>query len=74
MLRVNLSRDEARPLEPAFRQAGDRRLRDRVPIVLMAHHGKPHGQIAADPAEEVRRWLIEGPSEQGLDRANRMYA
>ena len=31
--------------------------------------GKP-GKIPADLAEEVKRWVIEGPAKQGLDRAN----
>ena len=31
--------------------------------------GKP-GNIPAELAEEVKRWVIEGPAEQGLDRAN----
>lgn len=28
------------------------------------------GKIPASLADEVRRWVIEGPAEQGLDRAN----
>jgi transposase len=28
----------------------------------------------ADPADEVRRWVIEGPAAQGLDRANWTHA
>src|SRR5262249_15173238 len=31
--------------------------------------GKP-GKIPASLADDVRRWVIEGPAEQGLDRAN----
>ena len=31
--------------------------------------GKP-GNIPAGLAEEVKRWVIEGPAKQGLDRAN----
>lgn len=31
--------------------------------------GKP-GKIPAGLADEVKRWLIEGPAQQGLDRAN----
>jgi transposase len=27
-------------------------------------------KIPADMADEVRRWVIEGPAKQGLDRAN----
>jgi transposase len=112
MIRVNLPDDDLRRLEGAFREATDRRLRDRIQIVLMAHRGRPHNQIAADlgisrrtvprwlnayldrglsglsprkarggpakvPAEladEVKRWVVEGPAKQGLDRANWTYA
>jgi transposase len=31
--------------------------------------GKP-GNIPADLADEFKRWVIEGPARQGLDRAN----
>jgi transposase len=31
-------------------------------------------KIPAALAEEVRRWLIDGPTKQGLDRANWTYA
>src|SRR6516165_2951987 len=112
MIRVNLPDDDVRRLEQVFRDTPDRRLRDRVQIVLMAHRGRPRAQIAADlgisrrtvprwlnayvdcglpgltprkakgaaakvPAEladEVKRWVAEGPAKQGLDRANWTYA
>ena len=112
MIRVNLPDGDVPRLEQVFREATDRRLRDRVQIVLMAHRGRPHGQIAADLgisrrtvprwlnaylergldgltprkakgapakvpadlAEEVKRWVVEGPAKQGLDRANWTYA
>src|SRR5215212_3052862 len=108
MIRIRLSEDEAQRLESAFRSASDRKLRDRLQIVLLAHRGRPHKDIAADlcvstrcvtrwlnafcerglaalapkkargkgpgiPASmagEIRRWVIEGPAAQGLDRAN----
>ena len=35
--------------------------------------GKP-GKIPADLADEVKRWVIEGPAAQGLDRANWTHA
>ena len=35
--------------------------------------GKP-ATIPASLADEVRRWVIEGPAEQGLDRANWTHA
>jgi transposase len=112
MIRVHLPDADVRHLEQVFREAADRRLRDRVQIVLMAHRGRPHGQIAADLgisrrtvprwlnayldrglaglapkkargaatkvpadlADEVKRWVAEGPAGQGLDRANWTYA
>jgi transposase len=108
MIRLQLPDDEVQHLEQAFRQATDRKLRDRLQIVLLAHRGRAHQAIAQDlalsprtvqrwlnayldhrlpglqprkakgapakvPAEladEVRRWVIEGPAKQGLDRAN----
>jgi transposase len=112
MIRVNLPDAQVRQLEQVFREAADRRLRDRAQIVLMAHRGRPHAQIAADLgisrrtvprwlnayldrgldglapgkakgapakvpselADEVKRWVAEGPARQGLDRANWTYA
>jgi transposase len=112
MIRVHLPDDELHRLERVFRTTEDRKLRDRVQIVLMAHRGRPHKDIAADlglstrtvprwlnaylergldglapgkpkgatpkiPAEladEVRRWVIDGPAACGLDRANWTYA
>lgn len=112
MIRIQLPDPEARSLELEFRQATDRKLRDRLQIVLMAHRGRKHQEIAADLgitprtvrrwlnrylelglaglrprkakgaeakvptelAEEVRRWVIEGPAKQGLDRANWTHA
>ena len=108
MLRIRLSEDEAQRLESEFRSASDRKLRDRLQIVLLAHRGRPRKDIAADlcvstrcvtrwlnafcerglaalapkrargkdpgipatMADEVRRWVIEGPAKQGLGRAN----
>jgi transposase len=112
VIRIQLTESEAVRLEQAFRQATDRKLRDRLQIVLMAHRGRPHQGIAADLAvsprtvqrwlnaylaggldalrprkapgrkpkvpaalaAEVRRWVIEGPAKQGLDRANWTHA
>src|SRR2546423_7291337 len=108
MIRIQLPDDEARCLEQLFRSTKDRKLRDRLQIVLMAHRGRARQDIAQDLglhrrsvsrwlntycergldglrpkkakgatakipaalAEEVRRWVIEGPAQQGLDRAN----
>jgi transposase len=112
VIRIHLPEADAQALEHAFRQATDRKLRDRLQIIRLAHRGRPHQDIAADlgiaprtvqrwlnaylvgglpglrprkakgaeakvppeRAEEVRRWVIEGPAEQGLDRANWTYA
>jgi transposase len=108
MIRIHLSEAEAHRPEQAFRSATDRKLRDRLNAVRLAHRGRPRRHIAdalgmsarsvqrwlnaylergleglaprkapgaklkipADLAEEVRRWVIEGPAQQGLDRAN----
>jgi transposase len=108
MIRIQLPPSEADRLEELFRSTQDRKLRDRLQIVLMAHRGRPHQDVAADlgihrigvtrwlnaycergleglqprkarggtpniPAsmtDEIKRWVIEGPAKQGLDRAN----
>ena len=108
MIRIALPPPEADRLETLFRTTDDRKFRDRVQIVLMAHRGRARQDIAADLgvhrrtvtrwvnaycdggldglrpkkakgtpgkipkalADEVRRWVIEGPANQGLDRAN----
>lgn len=108
MIRVQLPPAEADRLATLFRSTTDRKLRDRLQIVLMAHRGRARqdiaadlgvnrrtvtrwinaylavgldglrprkatgkaGHIPADLADEVRRWVIDGPAEQGLDRAN----
>ena len=112
MIRIQLPPAEVERLEEAFRSAEDRKLRDRLQIVLLAYRGRRHRDIAADlcinrrsvqrwlnaylehgldalrprqakgasgkiPAEladEVKRWVIEGPAKQGLDRANWTHA
>jgi transposase len=108
MIRVQLPQAEAERLEQLFRSTPERKLRDRLQIVLMAHRGRARQDIAADLgihrrsvtrwlnaycegglerlrprkakgnppkipsalADEVRRWVIDGPAKQGLDRAN----
>ena len=108
LIRVQLPAAEAERLDALFRSTDDRKLRDRVQIVRMAHRGRARQDIAADLgvhrktvtrwinayceagvdglrprkakgragnippalADEVKRWVIEGPAEQGLDRAN----
>jgi len=112
VIRIQLTDAEARRLEQAFLQTTDRKLRDRLQIVRLAHRGRPHQDIAADlgitprsvqrwlnayldggidalvprkarghapaiPAHlagEIRRWVIDGPAAQGLDRANWTHA
>jgi transposase len=108
MIRIQLPSAEAERLEVLFRSTADRKLRDRLQIVLMAHRGRARRDIAADLAvhrrtvsrwlnaycdggldglqpkkapgqpgkipaslaDTLRRWVIDGPAKQGLDRAN----
>lgn len=111
MIRIHLAEADAQELEAAFRATEDRKHRDRLQIVLLAHRGRKRQDIATDLgvhrktvtrwvnaycegglsgliprkapgqepaipaalADEVRRWVIEGPAAQGLDRANWTY-
>lgn len=94
-------------LETRFRSTADRALRDRLQIILLAHKGRPHHDIATDLsihrktvtrwlntycdgrldtlqpkakgqelgipaafADEIKGWVIGGPANQALDRAN----
>src|SRR3954447_8841709 len=60
MIRIKLTDPDARRLEQAFLQASDRKLRDRLQIVRLAHRGRPHQDIAADlgiSPRTVQRWL-----------------
>jgi transposase len=60
VIRINLTDVEARRLEQAFLQATDRKLRDRLQIVRLAHRGRPHRDIAADlgiTPRTVQNWL-----------------
>src|SRR5262245_38702439 len=108
MIRIQLAPTEAQHLEARFRSTDDRRLRDRLQIVLLAHRGRTRQDIAADLgvhrktvtrwrnayceggraalrpkkapgkpghipaplADDLRRWALDGPAKQGLDRAN----
>lgn len=112
MIRIQLPPDELESLEQAFRSTEDRKLRDRLQIILLAHRARPHQDIAADLcinrrsvsrwlntylergleglrprkargasgkipaalADEIKRWVIGGPAQQGLDRANWTHA
>jgi transposase len=60
MIRIHLPHAEVEALEQVLRTDDDPRLRARAQIVLMAHRGRPHGQIACDTAtsrSSVQRWL-----------------
>jgi transposase len=112
MIHIRLPQAEVEQLEQVFRSTQDRKLRDRVQVVLLAQRGRQHQDIAGDLcinrrgvqrwlnayldrgldglrprkakgadgkipaalAEEIKRWVIEGPAQQGLDRANWTYA
>ena len=109
-IRAQLPATEAERLNALFCSTDDRKLRDRLQIVRMAHRGHARQDIAADLAiprktvtgwinaycdagidglrpkkaegkvgniprelvDEVKRWVIEGPTTQGLDRADRI--
>lgn len=108
MIHIQLPPSEAQRLDTLFRSTQDRKLRDRLQIVLMAHRGRARHDIASDLsvhrktvtrwlnaycdqgleglrprkakgkpskipqtlAEDMRQWVIDGPAQQGLDRAN----
>src|SRR2546421_8030710 len=69
MIRIQLPPAEVEQLEQAFRATEDRKLRDRLQIVLLAHRGRKHRDIAADLCinrRSVQRWL-NAYLERGLD-------
>ncbi len=69
MIRIQLPPGEADRLEGLFRSTEDRKLRDRLQIVLMAHRGRPRKDIAADLGIHrigVSRWL-NAYCERGLE-------
>jgi transposase len=60
VIRIQLPQAEADHLEAVFQATDDRKLRDRLQIVLMAHRGRPRQDIAADLGvhrRSVTRWL-----------------
>jgi transposase len=60
MIRISLPDDEVQRLDHLLRTTDDLKLRHRVQIVLMAHRGRPHPEIAHDTAtspRSVQRWL-----------------
>jgi transposase len=111
VIRISLPEAEVSRLEGLLGTTPDVKLRHRVQIVLMAHRGRKHPDIAADTGTSqrtvqrwlnayldggvdrlrprkakgakprltadlvpvIRQWVIEGPAEQGLDRANWTY-
>jgi hypothetical protein len=69
VIRIQLSKSEADRLEQAFHQATDRKRRDRLQIIRLAHRGRPPQDIAADLAitpRTVPRWL-HASRDRGLD-------
>lgn len=112
MIHISLDDIQAQRLEQAFLQTTDRKIRDRLQVVRMAHRGRSHQDIATDlgvsprtvqrwlnayiqggldalkPRKAkghfpviptrlgsvIRRWVIQGPVKQGIDRANWTYA
>jgi transposase len=69
MIRIQLPQAEVERLEQAFRSTEDRKLRDRLQIVLLAHRGRKHQDIAAALClhrRSVQRWL-NAYLERGFD-------
>src|SRR5205807_1600528 len=65
---IRLPEAEVHELEAEFRSTGDRKLRDRLGVVLLAHKGRKHQDIATDLAinrRSVQRWL-NAYCERGL--------
>jgi transposase len=69
MIRIQLPQAEVERLEQQFRSTEDRKIRDRLQIVLLAHKGRKHQDIAADLCinrKSVQRWL-NAYLERGFD-------
>jgi transposase len=69
MIRISLPDDEVQRLDHLLRTTDDVKLRHRAQIVLMAHRGRPHPDIARDAATSprtVQRWL-NAYNRGGLD-------
>lgn len=70
MIRISLPDAEVGRLEDLFEATPDPKLRHRVQIVLMAHRGRKHPDIATDTGtsrRSVQRWL-NAYLDGGLDR------
>jgi transposase len=60
VIRIQLPPTEVERLESEFRSTDDRKLRDRLQIVLLAHKGRKRQDIALDLCvnrKTVQRWL-----------------
>jgi hypothetical protein len=69
VIRVEISQTDADSMDDMFRLTTDRKLRDRLQIVLMAHRGRPRQDIAADLGvnrRTVTRW-VNAYCDAGLD-------
>jgi transposase len=69
LIRVQLPPAEADRLDALFRSTDDRKLRDRLQIVLMAHRGRARQDIATDlgvSRRTVTRW-VNAYCDDGLD-------
>jgi transposase len=69
MIRISLPDAEVHRLDALFRSTDDLSLRHRLQIVLMAHRGRRHPDIAADTGSSprsVQRWL-NAYLDRGLD-------
>jgi transposase len=69
VIRIDIPAAEVARLESEFRTTDDRKLRDRLQIVLLAHKGRMHKDIAADLCvnrRSVQRWL-NAYLERGLN-------
>jgi transposase len=69
VIRIQLPPSEAERLDALFRSTDDRKLRDRLQIVRMAHRGRARQDIAADLGvhrKTVTRW-VNAYCDQGLD-------
>jgi transposase len=70
MIRIQLPDAEIEALERVLRTTADPKLRHRAQIILMAHRGRRHPEIAADTGtsqRSVQRWL-NAYLEGGLER------
>jgi len=68
MIHIRLPEGELQKLEAEFRSTDDRKYRDRLQIVLLAHKGRPRQDIASDLSvnrRSVLRWL-NAYCERGL--------